>query len=236
MRFFREREAETIKTDNKIRAAIFDVDGTLVDSMGMWDTITFAYAEKKQIEAPEDLSRIMNTLSSEECAAYYKKLGAAGSEAEIFAELMDMAREGYRLYVPEVAGAAAFIRTLYENGIHCAVATASDLGALLPALDRLGIAPYIESVESCTTIGKSKAFPDIYLKCAADFGLSPSECVVFEDAPHAAETAKNAGFSVCGVLDGVWDEEATRALTAASDRCIRDYAELLSELCPTGET
>lgn len=221
---------------HRIKAVIFDADGTLVDSMPMWNRITYDYADFKGIYAPPGLSKIMNEMCLEQCAAYYKyKLGAAGTEEEICAEIAGMAAEKYRTTVPEITGAAAFLRALKARGIRTALATASDLSTLTPALERLGLLQHLDVLESCTTIGKSKEHPDIYLKCAADLGAAPEDCVVFEDALYAVRTAKNAGFSVVGLLTGRYTEAETREFTALCGRCIPDYTGFLQELLPADE-
>ena len=134
--------------------------------------------------------------------------------------------------MPEITGAAAFLKALSERHIPAAVATASDIASLRPAVDRLDMSPYISVIESCTTIGKSKEHPDIYLKCAADLKAAPHETVVFEDALYAAKTAKAAGFSVIGVLSEAVEEGDRIALQKLCDRCITDYTALLGELLP----
>ena len=202
------------KDSEKIRAAIFDVDGTLLNSTPMWNKLTFAFAEKMGIAAPDDLFRTLNSLSLEQCAKYYHDvLHVEGTVEEIHEGIIALAREGYAKEVPEITGAAAFLKALSERHIPAAVATASDIASLRPAFDRLDMSPYISVIESCTTIGKSKEHPDIYLKCAADLKAAPHETVVFEDALYAAKTAKAAGFSVIGVLsEAVEPHSASKAL------------------------
>ena len=205
------------KDSEKIRAAIFDVDGTLLNSTPMWNKLTFAFAEKMGIAAPDDLFRTLNSLSLEQCAAYYHDvLHVEGTVEEIHEGIIALAREGYAKEVPEITGAAAFLKALSERHISAAVATASDIASLRPAFDRLDMSPYISVIESCTTIGKSKEH----------------ETVVFEDALYAAKTAKAAGFSVIGVLSEAVEEGDRIALQKLCDRCITDYTALLGELLP----
>ena len=224
---------DLFRMPHRIRAAIFDVDGTLLNSMPMWNRITYDYADFKGVDAPPGLSKKLNELCLEQCAAYYRDvLGVEGTIDTIVAEIVGMAQERYRTSVPEIPGAAEFLHTLHTRGIHTAVATASDLDSLRPAFARLNMASYIDTMESCTTIGKSKESPDIYLKCAADFGARPEECVVFEDALYAVRTAKKAGFAVVGVYDPTQTEAERAEFTALCDRCIENYGELLKELLP----
>lgn len=221
------------KDSEKIRAAIFDVDGTLLNSTPMWNKLTFVFAEKMGIAAPDDLFRTLNSLSLEQCAKYYHDvLHVEGTVEEIHEGIITLAREGYAKEVPEITGAAAFLKALSERHIPAAVATASDIASLRPAFDRLDMSPYISVIESCTTIGKSKEHPDIYLKCAADLNAAPHETVVFEDALYAAKTAKAVGFSVIGVLSEAVEESDRIALQKLCDRCITDYTALLGELLP----
>ena len=214
--------------DRRIRAAIFDADGTLVDSMPMWNRITYDYADFKGIYAPPGLSKVMNEMCLEQCAVYYKeKLGAKGTVEEIMAEITGMAAKKYRTSVPEIESASAFLCMLKQNGIRTALATASDLSTLTPALERLGLFENIDVLESCTTIGKSKDYPDIYLKCAANLGVSPEECVVFEDALYAVRTAKKAGFSVVGLMTAELTAEEKAEFRALCDVCIPNYSAFL---------
>ena len=212
-----------------IKCAIFDVDGPLLDSMGMWNSITFEYADYKKIYAPSDLSRKMNKLSLTGCAELYKEMGAEGTVEEIAAEIVEMARERYRTVIKEKEGAKAFVELLHNKGIHIAVATASDIGGLMPALKREGIGAFIEYAVSCEDIGKGKHEPDVYLKCTEHFNLKPSECIIFEDALYAAETAKNAGFSLVVMDENCHSQEDKKALKDISDRYIYSFNELIKE-------
>lgn len=215
---------------NRIKCVIFDVDGTLLDSMSMWNTITYDYAALKKIDAPEDLSRQMNARSLRQCAELYKELGAAGTADEITEEIIQMASERYRLSIEEKPGACDFLKALKENGIHTALATASHVTAMKPALERTGMLPYIDYALSCEDLGISKEHPDIFLACAAKFGAQPHECVVAEDSLYSAKTAKSAGFCLIGVEDACHSEENRAALRAISDRYISDFRQLVAEL------
>ncbi len=220
-----------------IKCAIFDADGTLIDSMPMWRDITYEYAASKGIVPPEGLHRTLNRLSMEQCAEHYRKLGVQGSREQIVAELADWAFRGYRDRVREKPGAAEFVRLLHENGVAVAVATASHADGVKAALERCGILPCVDLILSCAQVGKSKEHPDIFLQCAAAFRASPGESAVFEDSAYALRTAKAAGFPVVAVEDGIsmdgdGEGENPREIRAVSNRCIRDYNELIRELLP----
>ena len=156
-----------------IRCCIFDADGTLLDSMPMWRDITYVYAESKGITAPEGLHNTLNRLSLEQCAQYYQQLGIPDSVSQIVAELGEFALEGYRTKVPEKPGAGEFLKLLWENRIPIAVATASNEEGVRLALERLGMLSRVSFLTTCTQVGKSKEHPDIFLRCAEEFGASP---------------------------------------------------------------
>ena len=215
---------------HKIKCVIFDVDGTLLDSMPMWNTITYDYASLKGIQVPEGLSREMNRRSMRQCAELYQELGAAGSVADILQEIIDLASERYRVSIGEKPGACRFLQVLRENGIHTALATASHVTAMRPALERAGMLPYIDFALSCEDLGVSKEHPDIFLACAEKFGAAPGESVVVEDSLYAAQTAKKAGFHLIGVEEACYPEESHQALRAISDRYIQDFRQLVEEL------
>ena len=223
-----------------IRCAIFDADGTLLDSMPMWRDITYEYAVWKGFPAPEDLHRTLNRLSMEQCAEYCRSLGASGTSEEILAELNDWAYRGYRDRVQPKPQAVEFVRLLRENNIKIAIATASYGDGVREALNRCGILPYVDFFTTCTEVGKGKEHPDIFLRCARECGAAPEETVVFEDSAYALRTAKNAGFAAVAVadsisMDGGIPEETAEGIAALADRCIFTYGELIRELAETEE-
>lgn len=220
-----------------IKCAIFDADGTLIDSMTMWRDITYEYAREKGAEPPEGLHKTMNRLSMEQCADLYRGLGVPGTTEQVMAELAACALEGYRTRVPEKPRAGELVRLLHDNGVRVAVATASHSDGVSAALERCGILPYVDFLTSCTEVGKSKESPDVFLRCAEQFGALPGESVVFEDSAYAARTAKAAGFPVVGVEDGVSQEgdSVERELRECADRYLTGYGELIRELTPPEE-
>ncbi len=207
---------------------IFDCDGTLVDSMPMWGNLTFDFAEYKGIDAPENLVSIMNNLSLIQCAQYYVDiLHADGTPESVAQEITDFAAEGYVTRVPEKKNARAFLEHLRKKGKHIALATASDISALEPCLEKLGLLEFIEYSASCATVGKSKEHPDVYLDCLNHFGVPIEKSVVVEDAFYAASTAKRAGFPVIIMKDDCHDEKEHENLKAIADAYISDYAEIM---------
>ena len=218
-----------------IRCAVFDADGTLLDSMPMWRDITYEYAACKGISAPEGLHRTLNRLSMEQCAEYCRSLGVSGTTEQVLAELEDWAYRGYCDRVQPKPYAQEFVRLLRENGIQIAVATASYGDGVRKALERCGIFSYVDFFITCTEVGKGKEHPDIFLRCAENCGAVPAETVVFEDSAYALRTAREAGFATVAVadsisMDGGTEEETAAGIAALADRCVSDYGELIREL------
>lgn len=218
-----------------IKCAIFDADGTLLDSMEMWRDITYEYAQEKGVAAPEGLHHTMNRLSLEQCASLYREMGVPGDIEQVVGELAACAYNGYCTRVGEKPRAAEFMGLLAGNGIKVAVATASQEQGVRVALGRLGMLPYVDLLVTCTQIGKGKDHPDIFLYCARQFGAEPGECVVFEDSAYAMETAKKSGFPVVAVEDG--SAALLRGqIEGLADRCIAGYGGLIQELLPAGDS
>ena len=114
-----------------VKGIIFDVDGTILDSMKMWNSITFEYAQEKGVYCPPETSHLMKSMSMAQCAEHYiNVLGVKGSVEQVTEEIAEMSRDRYRHTVPEVPGAAKFVRELHEKGIKIALATASEIFTL----------------------------------------------------------------------------------------------------------
>lgn len=217
-----------------IKCAIFDADGTLLDSMPMWRDITYEYADFKGCHAPKDLHETLNRLSLEQCADYYISLGASGTRDQVVDELSAWALKGYRTRVGEKPGAGEFLKLLRQSGVKVAVATASQEEGVRAALERLDMLPCVDLLLTCTQVGKGKEHPDIFLRCAAAFGAAPKEAVVFEDSAHALRTARQAGFSTVAVEDSISmaDSGDLASIRRWADRRISDYHQLIRELSP----
>ncbi len=201
---------------NQFKGAIFDLDGTLLDSMWIWDRIDQEFLAKRGIaEVPADYQETIATFGAEKTAVYtIERFGLDDSPEDLVQEWLDMAADYYANRLLLKDGAYEYLCRLSEKEIPMAVATSSDIALVQPALERTGVLPLLHTVITVKEAGRGKMFPDIYLQAAERLGCSPGECLVFEDVLEAAETAKKAGFPVVGV---------------AEDRCPADSAELLKQ-------
>ena len=185
----------------KFKGAIFDLDGTLLDSMYIWDWVPGALVRKLGGESPEDLPQALAELSREEAADYLIRRFRLSQTPEVLLQMVnDLVDRAYREEVPMKPGADIMLARLHQAGIPCAIATASEAFQAREALERLGLWHYFQFAVSSREYGP-KTRPDIYLEAARRLGGKPGELLVFEDALHAARTAAQAGFLVAGVYD-----------------------------------
>ena len=195
-----------------IHGAIFDVDGTLLDSMVIWEEAAVRYLHSLGFEPEENLSEKIMTMSMEEGADYViAHYGVNLTRKEILDGIRELIRGFYEDEVQLKPGVEQVIKLLASKDIPMIIATSSDSACVTAGLKRLGVWSYFKGILTCSDIGKGKTEPDIYLAAAKEIGSKPSETVVFEDALHAIVTAKNAGFITVGIYDSYnQDEEKIR--------------------------
>lgn len=182
-----------------MKYSIFDVDGTILDSMKIWDVLASRTVRSLSKVPEANLDQIVAKMSLEESSSYIKEhYQLSCSKAQIKAEVLKQLATFYREEVQLKPGFKDFISYFDSRNV---IATTSDKALVQQALQRLGIDAYFEKIFTCTEIGKSKKEPDIYLACAQYFHQKPENVFVFEDASHCIRTAKKAGFQVVGVQD-----------------------------------
>jgi len=211
-----------------VSAVIFDLDGTLVDSMWMWRDIDIEYLARFGIDMPENLQEEISGISVTQTAHYFKNtFRLEDSIEQIISDWDDMAVAKYQYEVPLKEGVMAFLDALQARGIVCAIATSNSRTLTDTVLAAHGIEDYFTEVITGEDVHQGKPDPDIYLVCAERLGIDPSACLVFEDIPKGIEAAQAAGMKVCAVEDdySIGDTYIKRKM---ADYYIRSYEDILS--------
>ena len=185
-----------------IKGAIFDLDGTLLDSMFIWDTIGEEYLRSLGKEPHEDLKETFMTLTLEEAAEYYREhYGVSLSVKEIVDGVNAMVEQTYRTKVTLKPGIAEYLAWLKENGVRMCVATVTDRYLVEETLERLGVRHYFSEIFTCAEVGFGKDKPVIYQKALEHLETEKRDTYVFEDMLFALNTGKTDGFPTVGVYD-----------------------------------
>ena len=185
-----------------IRAAIFDLDGVLLDSMGIWKDLGVRYLRSMHIRPEPGLNEVLFAMSMEQGAAYLKAhYHLPQSETEIGDGIARMLADYYFHEVPAKPGAAGLLEFLAERGVPMAAATSSPREHVTRALERLGLLPYLREIFTTGEVGVSKHEPAIYHLAAGTLRTAPAETLVFEDSLYALKTARAAGYRTVGVYD-----------------------------------
>lgn len=186
----------------KIKGAIFDLDGTVLDTMSIWEALGEKYLRAKGIEPEKDLRRKMSVMSLIGAAEYFREHYHVTDNVEkIVSDVVKEVKDFYENIAEVKAGMPEFLASLDTKNIRMCIATATDRELAESALKRCGIDGYFGKIFTCGELGTGKDKPDIYNIALQYLGTERENTAVFEDAYHAAQTAKNAGFKLCGVFD-----------------------------------
>ena len=217
-----------------IKGAIFDMDGTLLDSMHMWQTLPLCCLQSQGIEASPELREQL-------CGADWRKAAQTCREKYGFRmsdqEIMDMVgkriADFYRNQVQPKAGAADFLEELRRRGVKMCVATATDQPLAEIALERCGLRDYFSAIFTVAQVGREKNDPLLFETALRHLGTAKGETYVFEDAFYAIRTAKAAGFPVFAVFDQA--EKRQKELRQLADCYVSDYRQALTLLAKEKE-
>ena len=212
---------------NNKEAIIFDLDGTLIDSMGMWKDIDIEYLGKYGIPMPEGLQKDLEGLSFYENAVYFKKrFNINESLEEIQETWLKMADYKYRNSLSLKPGAAEFLAYAKKKNMKLAIASSNSITLIESVLEANNVRDYFDVICTCDQVENSKPAPDVYLKAAELLGVSPKKCVVFEDIEKGIQSGKAAGMLTYCIHDSnSQDRESEKR--ALADGYIYDFRELI---------
>lgn len=209
-----------------IEAVIFDLDGTLVDSMWMWKQIDIDYLARYNIEFPNDLQKDIEGFSFTETAEYFKKrFNLPDTIDKIKSDWNDMTRDIYANKVPMKEGVMDFLNYLKSKKIPMGIATSNSRELAEIVLDKHNIKDYFDSIRTSCQVDKGKPYPDVYLQVAKDLQVEAEKCLVFEDVPQGIMAGKNANMKVCAVYD-----EHSKKDTEQKKRLAEYYIHSMKEL------
>lgn len=187
---------------NNIKAVLFDLDGTLVESMSMWGDIDVDYLKKFHIPVPEGLQKAIEGLSMYQTAVYFKENFAIEDSLEnIMDEWNRMAYEKYTTEIPLKPGVRAFLDVLKSKNIPCGIATSNSRILTEAILKSHQVENYFSVMVTGDEITNGKPNPEVYLEAAKKLDIAPEHCLVFEDIPFGIMAGKRAGMTVCAVED-----------------------------------
>ena len=212
--------------ENK-RAVIFDMDGTLMDSMWMWQDIDIEYLGRFKIPLPEDLGVAIEGMGFTETAAYFKDtFGLPMGVEEIKADWNRMAYEKYARQVPLKPGARELLAELKGRGIRLGIATSNHIDLVRAALKNNGVGELFDCIRTSCDVARGKPAPDVYLSVAERLQTKPEQCLVFEDVPMGVLAGLNAGMTVCGV-ENAHAADRRKQVKDLPNYYIHDFYEVL---------
>ena len=205
--------------------AIFDMDGTLIDSMIFWKNLASEYLSSKGVtQIPEEIPERIKTMTMSESAALF--VHAFGLSGDPEAEMNAMMDAHYRRDIPLKSGVREYLQMLRSRGTRMCVASATAEHLMEACLTRLGIRDCFAFLLSCETVGAGKRSPLVYHASAGLLGANPAEIAVYEDAFYAVQTAKEAGYYVVGVYDESGSENWKR-IEKLADEIIVNWEECI---------
>ena len=207
-------------------AVIFDMDGSLVDSMWVWKDIDIEYLGRFGLDIPDDLQQEIEGMSFTETARYFRdRFGLDRSVEQIRADWNEMAWDKYRSRVMLKPGAREFLDYFRSQGIKLGIATSNSREIVDMVMEARGVADYFSCITTACEAKKGKPAPDVYLLTAQQLSVDPKNCLVFEDIVFGIQAGKAAGMEVCAVDDAysAYQEAEKRSL---ADYYIKDFREI----------
>jgi HAD superfamily hydrolase (TIGR01509 family) len=205
-----------VNSNFSLSVAIFDLDGTLLDSMWVWHKVDEAFFAARGLALPPDYAQAIEAMTFRETAVYtVARFGLPESPEDLMAEWNAMSFSLYQNEVDLKPGAKAYLRKLRARGIKLAVATSLTTHVMQAVLERNGVLDWFDALTSADEVPRGKAYPDIYLLTAKKLGVAPEQCMAYDDIALSLGGIKAAGMAACAVYEPAsrqdWDKMCTLA-------------------------
>lgn len=210
-----------------IEGAVFDLDGTLLDSSWVWEKVDEKFLGDRGFQVPDDYVDEISPLGAERAAVYtIERFGLNEDKDDIVREWIEMAKKKYATEVVCKPYAKEFLEELHKLNIKMAVATSSDRELFMKTLEREGILKYFQKIVTVDEVERGKGYPDIYEEAARRIKVNPHKCLVFEDILAGVTGASLGEFNVVAVFDKK-SKHNWEKIKSISKYSINDYKELL---------
>lgn len=210
-----------------IEGAVFDLDGTLLDSSWVWEKVDEKFLGDRGFHVPDDYVDEISPLGAERAAVYtIERFGLNEDKDDIVREWIEMAKKEYATEVVCKPYAKEFLEELQKLNIKMAVATSSDRELFMKTLEREGILKYFQKIVTVDEVERGKGYPDIYEEAARRIKVNPHKCLVFEDILAGVTGASLGEFNVVAVFDEK-SKHNWEKIKSISKYSINDYKELL---------
>lgn len=210
-----------------VKACIFDLDGTLIDSMGLWEGVDEEYFAMHNVPLPADYQKMIDGLSIVEIAVMTKeKFGFKETVEEMLDHWNKMAYYKYAHEIQAKPGAYEFLQKCKEKGIKIGVATSNSIPLYSAVAKNLKFDEMMEAVVTGEDVKNGKPDPESYLKVAGKLGVDPKDCLVFEDLVVGIQSGIAAGMKTCAIYDK-FSENQDEERRKLADYYFKDFWEVI---------
>ncbi|MDF2676810.1 MAG: putative hydrolase [Bacillota bacterium] len=212
---------------NNFKYAIFDMDGTLLDSMSEWKNLGRDYLVNRGIKVPDNINDILNSMTVNEATLYFQKeFGIKENSEQINSDILKMIENKFLYELKLKPFVKEYLEKLRKENVNMCIATATPTYLAKAAMERLNVLHYFSFIVCCDDVGIGKTMPDIFHHATNKLNANLNEVVVFEDSDYAMKTSKDAGFFTVGVFDENLSKPR-KEIEALCHKYIESFQELI---------